>query len=249
MSDPSSTGIESTGPPKKKVSPARNVAGLVVLLALIAIIAFQYPAVLRYNAVVKALDARMNDEDKGVLKAPEAESLLGKPDSPGSELEQNGLKLTEKTYTWQGPLKSFTLKAFYTRGAEPYLHHFETDGAKFVPEQVAAAPAGNVPTAPGGARKGRGNRKAPAPAAGPSKGSGTKTDRAPGKAIAPTPAAEPPKATPGAAPAPTKPSEPTIEPSKGTATPASAPAKPNGPTPAAEPPKDAADKAPASEPK
>ena len=248
MSDPSSTGTESTGPAKKKVSPARNAVGLVVLLALIVVIGFQYPAFFRFNAAVKALDTRMSDEDQGVLKVQEAEGLLGKPDGPGSDLENDGLRLTAKTYTWHGPLKSFTVKAFYTRGSEPYLHHFETDGAKFVPEPVAVDPGGNVPTAPSTAGKGRGKRKAPAPEAGPSKGAVT-TDRVPGKAIAPTPAAEPPKATTGTGPTPAKPAAPFVEPSKEGATPASAPAKANGPAPAAEPRKDAAKPAPSGEPK
>ena len=112
MSDPSPSPTENTGSPKKKVSPARNLIGLIALVAVLAVAGFQYAALIRYTVAVKALDARAVDDDKGLMTNQEADSLLGKaPDGPGSDFTEEGRNFTKKTYTWQGPLKSFTLTA------------------------------------------------------------------------------------------------------------------------------------------
>ena len=63
MSDPGSTGNEKTGSSKKKISPVRNVVGIVVLVAVIVAGFFQYSAVFAYNRAMKALDARSQDEE------------------------------------------------------------------------------------------------------------------------------------------------------------------------------------------
>ena len=129
MSDPSRSPGENTGSPRKKVSPTRNVIGLIVLVAVLALAGFHYAALIRYTFAVKALDARALDDDKGLMTNQEADSLLGKaPDGPGSDFTEEGRSFTKKTYTWQGPLKSFTLTAFYTNGAAAFLHHFEAQG-------------------------------------------------------------------------------------------------------------------------
>src|SRR5439155_25143379 len=141
MSDPSSSGTGKPGSSKKRTSPARNLIGLVVLVAVLAVAWLEFSAKRAYNAAVTALDARTQDENKGLLAVPEAENLLGKPaDGPGSDFQDGNRVFTKKTYTWRGLLKPYTLTAFYTKGVEPGLHHFVTEGATDTPEP--AAPAG-----------------------------------------------------------------------------------------------------------
>jgi hypothetical protein len=168
MSVPSSPGSATTGAPKKGVSPARNIIGLVVLLALAVVAWLEYSANFGYNGAVKALDARTQDEDKGLMEVQEAENLLGKsPDGPGIEVSDSGRAFTKKTYTWRALLRPKTLSAFYTKETTPHLHHYETEGAKYVPEEnpprpvvegaLKAAPDTTKPDtkAPAGTRKAR----------------------------------------------------------------------------------------------
>jgi hypothetical protein len=142
MSVPSSPGSATTGAPKKGVSPARNIIGLVLLLALAVVAWLEYSANFGYNGAVKALEARTQDEEKGLMDVQEAETLLGKsPDGAGIDVEDNGRKFTKKTYTWRALLRPRTLAAFYTKEATPHLHHYETEGAKYVPEENPPRPA------------------------------------------------------------------------------------------------------------
>jgi len=151
MSVSSTPGSPTTGAPKKGVSPARNLIGLVLLLALAAVVWLEYSAHFGYNGAVKALEARSQDEDKGLMDVQEAETLLGKsPDGPGIEVDDNGRTFTKKTYTWRALLRPQTLTAFYTKEATPHLHHFETQGAKYVeePNPPPPVPEGTFKTAP-----------------------------------------------------------------------------------------------------
>jgi hypothetical protein len=135
MSVPSSPDSAKTGAPKKRVSPTRNIIGLVVLLALVAVGWLEYSAKFGYNGAVKALETRTQDEEKGLMDVQEAETLLGKsPDGPGIDVDDSGRIFTKKTYTWRALLRPQTLTAFYTKEATPHLHHYETEGAKFVPD-------------------------------------------------------------------------------------------------------------------
>jgi hypothetical protein len=141
MSVPSSPGSPATGAPKKGVSPARNIIGLFVLLGLAAVAWFEYSANFGYNGAVKALEARTQDEEKGLMDVQEAESLLGRsPDGPGMDFNDDGRIFTKKTYTWRALLKPKTLTAFYTKEATPHLHHYKTEGAKYVPEENPPRP-------------------------------------------------------------------------------------------------------------
>ncbi len=224
MSDPGSTSTEKTGSSKKKISPARNVIGIVVLAAVIVVGFFQYSAVFAYNRAMKALDTRTQDEEKGVLAVPEVESLVGKSaDGPGSDFDDGTRAFTKTKYTWRGPLKSYTLTAYYTKGAAPSLHHFESDGATYVPEPPG--PKIDVTAAGSAEPKARGKRgRGPtAPGAEPSK----TTAAPPDKATATGPDAGPSKTTTTAEPA--KPTEPATETLK------AAPA-PSAPPDAAKPP-------------
>jgi hypothetical protein len=220
MSDPGSTGTESASAPKKKVSPARNAIGLIVLIIMLVFCGFQYAAVLGYNAAVKALDKRTQQEDKDLLGVSEAETLLGKaPDGPGHDVEDSNRKFTMKKYTWHGVIASYTITAYYTQGAGAYLHHFEPEGAKYAPEEVAQAPSVPVAAAPG-SRKGRGKTKSQAPPDAPSKAAAASTT-VPAKANAAPPAAETSKPAPA----------PVTDPARAPApeTPKSAPATPSEP--------------------
>ena len=230
MSGPSPSPTENTGSPKKKVSLTRNLIGLIVLVVVLAVAGFQYAALIRYTVAVKALDARALDDDKGLMTNQEADSLLGKaPDGPGSDFTEEGRKFTKKTYTWQGPLKSFTLTTFYTNGAAAFLDHFEAQGEKYVPKWSSATA---TKTGPIRITKGRSKKKSASAAKGDAK-----TATVPGKVTAPAAGGEPSKATAAPAPAPATAAGPAAEPPKPTTTPAPAPAKPGAPP--AEPSKDA----------
>ncbi len=239
MSDPSPSPTENTGSPTKNVSPTRNLIGLIVLVVVLAAAGFQYAALIRYTIAVKALDARAVDDDKGLMTSQEADSVLGKaPDGPGSDFTEEGRNFTKKTYTWQGPLKSFTLTAVYTNGTDAFLHHFETQGEKYVPKWSSATKK----TGPIRISKGKGRSKK-------KKGTSTakgdaKTATVPGKVTAPAAGGEPSKAAAAPAPAPATAAGPAGEPPKPTTTPAPAPAQPGAPP--AVPSKDAPA---ASEPK
>ncbi len=228
MSDPGPSPTENTGSPKKKVSPTRNLIGLIVLVVVLAVAGFQYAALIRYTVAVKALDARALDDDKGLMTNQEADSLLDKaPDGPGSDFTEEGRRFTKKTYTWQGPLKSFTLTAYYTNGVAAFLHHFEAQGEKYAPKWSPATTS--VPPIRISKGKGRSKKKKGASTA---KGDAN-TATVPGKVTAPAAGGEPSKAAAAQATA----AGPADEPPKLTTNPAPAPAKPGAPP--AEPSKDA----------
>jgi hypothetical protein len=159
MSDPSSAGTDKTGPSKKQVSPARNAVGVVVLIAVLAVGWIQYSARSAYTAAVTALNDRITLETKGLMTASEAETLIAKPaDGPSVEVKEVNATYTKQTYTWRGLLKSYTLWTYFTKGAEPGLHHFETEDAKYTPETPAPVPVPSVDAR----TKTKGGRRAPA---------------------------------------------------------------------------------------
>jgi hypothetical protein len=220
MSDPGSTGAESAATPKKKVSPARNAIGIIFLIVAVSIALSQFYAVLGYKAAVKALDARSQDEDKGLMQVPEVETLLGKsPDGPDTDFQEGNRTFTKKTYTWPAVLKSYTLTVFYTKGLGPCLHHFVPEGAEYTPETTVTPSSTPVATNPG-PRKARTKRST----------AGT-SEPASAKAPSPTKAAEPttgePKPAPKSDEGPAKAKEPAAESSK--------PAPATAPEPAKEP--------------
>jgi hypothetical protein len=138
MSDPGSAETKKPAAAKKRVSPARNAIGLVVLVSVLVVGWVQYTAKAKYNAAVTAVDARSQDEEKGLLTDSEAEKLFGRsPDGPGTNYQDADRVFTKKTYTWRGLLKSYTVTAFYTKEPTPHLHHFATEGAKDTSESAA----------------------------------------------------------------------------------------------------------------
>ena len=148
MSEMSSSAPEKSGPAKKPVSPARNVIGLIVLVAVVVVGGLEVWAKFGYNSAVNALNDRMKDEDKGLMTLPEAETMIGKaPDDAGSDVQEGNFTFLKKNYTWKGLISSYTLSAYYTNKTAPALHHIEA-GKEYTPEPRATPPlpeAGALP--------------------------------------------------------------------------------------------------------
>jgi hypothetical protein len=163
MSDASSSPVERQTSSKKGVSPTRNIAGSLVLIAVLIVGAFQYYALYGFNTAVTALGARTANENAGLLTVEDTESLLGRsPDGPAVDVKDVIQTLSKQTYTWRGPIKSYTLTAYFTKGAAPGLHHYESEGAKLPEEPKVAppAPVGERPRMPGMTKKGGGPPRA-----------------------------------------------------------------------------------------
>jgi len=199
MSDPGSVGPEKTTSPKKPISPVRNIIGLIVLIAVIAVGWFQYSALLAFNAMESKLAARSEDEKADLMTVQEAEGLIGKtPDGPGTDFNDGSFNYTKKTYTWPGLLKSYTLTAYYTKEKESHLHHYETEGAKLAkPPAVAPPPPSKQGPPPKAAPRG-----APQPAPKPADGAPKPTEGS--KSAEGSKPADGPKAAPTPAPTPAK---------------------------------------------
>src|SRR4051794_9720461 len=155
MPDPSSVGPEKISSPKKPISPARNIIGVIVLAAVLVVCWFEYSAVLGYNSALKALDARTQNEDQELATVAEAETLLNKAaDGPAENFNEGAWNFNKKTYTWKGLLKQHTLTAYYTNEQDSRLHHFEPDGQKYElktsqPAQVVEPQGGGMPVMKG----------------------------------------------------------------------------------------------------
>jgi hypothetical protein len=135
MSDASSVGPANTT--AQPFWNTRNIIGLIVLAGVTAIGAIEYSAYFGHKWAVSALNTRASDEDKELMTISEAEKLLGKePDGPASEFNEGVWNFDQKTYTWSGLLKKHTVTAYYTKGKDARLHHFESDGAKLEPAPV-----------------------------------------------------------------------------------------------------------------
>ena len=210
MSDPSSVGPEKSSPPKKPISPARNIAGLVILAAVLVVCWFEYSAVLGFNAAVKALETRTQNEEQSLASVTEAEELLGKAaDGPAEEFKDGPWNFNKKTYTWKGVLKQHTLTAYYTKEQVPLLHHFETEGSKYDLKAnqppIVVAPAGgggDGAVSKGGRNSGSGGGGAPADKSKAGDDAKAKSPEPSDKDKAATPKAEPADnaATPKAVP-------------------------------------------------
>jgi hypothetical protein len=98
-----------------KVSPLRNLIGLVVLLAVITVGVVEVMANMGFNNAVNALNGKLKDVELGPSQ-PEVEKLMGKtPDGPGvREGSESRVR-----YTWRGVFRSYSLVAYYTTGENP----------------------------------------------------------------------------------------------------------------------------------
>lgn len=128
--DSESTGT-GKGKPKAKVSPARNVIGVILLVGFSSAAILEVVANRGYNSAVTKIEARMpkdsmdpSDKNSVLPTQKEAEKLIGKgPDGP---LVKEGHD-QKATYSWQGLRKKYTLKAYYTNEKEPSLIRIETE--------------------------------------------------------------------------------------------------------------------------
>ena len=135
MSDASDVGPVKTAP--KPFWNTRNIVGLVVLAGVTVVGVIEYSAYFGHKWAVSALNTRTADEDKELMSISEAEKLLGKAsDGPATSSRKVPWNFNQKTYTWNGLLKKHTVTAYYTKGQDARLHHFESDGAKFEPPPV-----------------------------------------------------------------------------------------------------------------
>jgi hypothetical protein len=140
MSDHDFSTTDTKSSPKKPISPARNIIGVVALIAVLAVGALQYAQKLGYNAAVTALNKQTQNEESAMMTVQETEQLLGKaPDGPGIDFRDGPYDRIKKTYTWSGLLKSYTVTAYYTKDRESRLVRYETEGAKQPPKPVAEA--------------------------------------------------------------------------------------------------------------
>lgn len=112
---------------KAKVSPARNIIGLVLLIVCAAAAAVEILATRGYNAAVAHLEKIIPQDstDPTAKKVPRAdvERLIGK--APSGELKKLGGGEEEALYVWQG-LRRHAVKAYYESQAPENIIRFET---------------------------------------------------------------------------------------------------------------------------
>ena len=117
---------------RKKVSPARNAVGVVLLVGFTTVAILEYKATRDYSAAVRKLDRAMGSAN-GLMPINEVEAMLGrKPDGPPTMDE--GRK--RMTYTWPGVVRPLlvrlgavpanALTAYYNNDKTPKLLTFTT---------------------------------------------------------------------------------------------------------------------------
>jgi hypothetical protein len=107
---------------KKKVSPARNAIGLVLLIALSAVAYLEWDANRRSSAGIARLSQALAKEEGDLLSMEQVEALLGRgPDGPGVA-EGREMKVR---YTWRGVFRKYPLVAVYTNKNQPALLRIE----------------------------------------------------------------------------------------------------------------------------
>jgi hypothetical protein len=107
---------------KKKVSPARNAIGLVLLVAFSAVAYKEWDANRRSNAAIFKLNQVLANNEDDLLTMEQVEGLLGRgPDGPGVA-EGRELRVT---YTWRGVFRKYPLVAVYTGRKQPALLRIE----------------------------------------------------------------------------------------------------------------------------
>ena len=108
--------------PKKKVSPARNAIGLVLLVAFSAVAYLEWDANRRSSAGIARLNRALAEEEGDLLSMEQVEGLLGRgPDGPGVAEGQE----KKVTYTWRGVFRKYPVVAVYTNKSRPALLRIE----------------------------------------------------------------------------------------------------------------------------
>lgn len=102
---------------------ARNLAGLIWLIVLLIVMAWELSATLGYNAAVGMADPVQLRREGGEIARAEFEKRIGKrPDGPIQDIGGQD----RATYTWRGVFRSHTLTAFFERDADQTLLNVET---------------------------------------------------------------------------------------------------------------------------
>jgi hypothetical protein len=112
---------------KTKVSPIRNVIGLILLVVLVTVAVLEFSANRGYTAAMNKLTASMPSEDDPkaeLLPMTDAEKIIGKA-ADGPAVKEEGLM--KKTYTWRGAVRSYKLAAYYSLGAPSALVRFSNE--------------------------------------------------------------------------------------------------------------------------
>ena len=108
--------------PGKKVSPARNAIGVVLLVAFSAVAYLEWDANRRSTAAIQKLNQALASNEDDLLSMEQVEGLLGrKPDGPGVA-EGHELRVT---YSWRGVFRRYPLVAVYTGRNRPGLVRIE----------------------------------------------------------------------------------------------------------------------------
>jgi hypothetical protein len=107
---------------KKKVSPARNAIGLVLMVAFSAVAYLEWDANRRSSAGIARLNQALANEEGDLLSMEQVGGLLGRgPDGPGVA-EGQEMKVT---YAWRGVFRKYPLVAVYTNKSQPALLRIE----------------------------------------------------------------------------------------------------------------------------
>jgi hypothetical protein len=112
---------------KTKVSPIRNVLGLILLVVLVTVAVLEFSANRGYTAAMNKLTASMPSEEDPkaeLLPMTTAEKLIGKV-ADGPAVKEEGYM--KKTYTWRGAVRSYKLAAFYSLGEPAALVRFANE--------------------------------------------------------------------------------------------------------------------------
>lgn len=123
---------KETAAGRAKVSPARNILGVILLILFSTTAVMEFLANRRFSTAVDAIQKRMPKEPSSgsaiVEDLPtqvETETILGRsPDGPLVSEDGN----QKATYTWQGLLRKHVLTAYYTNALKPHLIRVATDG-------------------------------------------------------------------------------------------------------------------------
>jgi hypothetical protein len=107
---------------KKKVSPVRNVIGLVLLIAFSAVAYKEWDANRRSSEGIAKLNEALAKEEGDLLSMEQVEGLIGRgPDGPGV-VDGRELKVE---YSWRGVFRKYPLIAIYKNGKSPALLRIE----------------------------------------------------------------------------------------------------------------------------
>ncbi len=108
----------------KRVSPARNAVGVVLLVAFSAVAYLEWNANRQSGAAIAKLNQALARDEEGsdLLSKEQVEGMIGRgPDGPGAD-EAGELKVT---YTWKGAIRKYPLTTFYTKQSPPKLLRIE----------------------------------------------------------------------------------------------------------------------------